>query len=220
MMIDRNRYANLAEALADVTDIGKVVRAVVRETAIREMMAETGESREAVTTVADAAVSMDEEAVLDLMDGEPTTLSRALARYVEELETRDELQPRDRIVGELDTLIRYPWPGVKRAGAAQTLEVREPDDEHLEIWIGGRKVAGANYDNHGWSGMAAVLDTARAVYEAATGAAPAEDELARFRDDVAVTLRRMLEPLTLAANIGVATAEIENLAKDRFFPDR
>jgi hypothetical protein len=82
MMIDRNRYANLAEALADVTDIGKVVRAVVRETAIREMMAETGESREAVTTVADAAVSMDEEAVLDLMDGEPTTLSRALARYV------------------------------------------------------------------------------------------------------------------------------------------
>lgn len=114
-MIDRNKYANLAEALADVTDIGKVVRAVVRETAIREMMAETGETREAVTTVADAAVSMNEEAVLDLMDGEPTTLGRGLARYVDELEKRDELQPRDRIVGELDTLIRYPWPGAAPA---------------------------------------------------------------------------------------------------------
>lgn len=114
-MIDRNKYANLAEALADVTDIDKVVRAVARETAIREMMAETGETREAVTTVADAAVSMDEEAVLDLMDGEPTTLGRALARYIDELEKRDELQPRDRIVGELDTLIRYPWPGAAPA---------------------------------------------------------------------------------------------------------
>jgi hypothetical protein len=110
-MIDRNKYANLAEALADVTDIDKVVLAVAREVAIREMVAETGETREAVTTVADAAVSMDEEAVLDLMDGEPTTLGRALALYIDELEKRDELQPRDRIVGELDMLIRYPWPG-------------------------------------------------------------------------------------------------------------
>lgn len=162
MMIDRNRYANLAEALADVTDIGKVVRAVVRETAIREMMAETGESREAVTTVADAAVSMDEEAVLDLMDGQPTTIGRALARYIDELEKRDELQPRDRIVGELDTLIRYPWPGV----------------------------------------------------------APAEDELARFRNDVAVTLRRKLQAGLVSPAVDEVVTEIEALAKDRFFPDR
>jgi hypothetical protein len=52
------------------------------------------------------------------------------------------------------------------------------------------------------------------------GAAPVGDELERFRQDVDVTLRRMLQPLTLAANIGVAAAEIEALAKDRFFPDR
>ena len=111
MMIDRNKYADLAEALADVTDIDKVVKAVTREVAIREIMAESGETREAVTSVADAAMSMSSEAVLDLMDGQPTTLGRGLARYVEELEKRDKLQPRDRIVGELDVLLQYPWPG-------------------------------------------------------------------------------------------------------------
>jgi hypothetical protein len=111
-MIDRNKYANLAEALADVTDIDKVVRAVARETAIREMMAETGETREAVTTVADAAVSMDEEAVLGLMDGEPTTLHAALERLAEDWH-RDGVP--EGAEYELDTLIRYPWPGATPA---------------------------------------------------------------------------------------------------------
>jgi hypothetical protein len=45
------------------------------------------------------------------MEGEPTTLAAGLKRYVSELEGRDELQPRDRIVSELDSLLAYPWPG-------------------------------------------------------------------------------------------------------------
>lgn len=43
------------------------------------------------------------------------------------------------------------------------LEIVRPDDEHVEVWIGGKEVARANYDEHGSSGMGAVEDTARAV---------------------------------------------------------
>jgi hypothetical protein len=100
----------LGEALADTDDLDAVVRAVARERAIRDTMAETGETHEIVASVLDAAISMDQEAVLDLMDGEPTTLARGLARYALELEGRDELQPRDRIVDELGSLLAYPWP--------------------------------------------------------------------------------------------------------------
>jgi hypothetical protein len=99
------------ELVAQADDLDTVVRAVAREHAIRHGMAETGESREIVTDMLDAAISMDQEAVLDLMEGEPTTLAAGLRRYVEELEKRDELQPRDRLVGELDSLLAYPWPG-------------------------------------------------------------------------------------------------------------
>lgn len=103
--------AELDRLLAETDDLDAVIRAVAREQAVRHAVAETGESREIVTEMLDAAVSMDQEAVLDLMDGEPTTLAAGLRRYVQELEGRDELQPRDRIMGELDTLLAYPWPG-------------------------------------------------------------------------------------------------------------
>ena len=98
------------ELVAQADDLEAVIRAVARERAIRDTVAETGETHEIVASVLDAAISMDQEAVLDLMDGEPTTLTRGLARYVQELEGRDELQPRDRIVDELGTLLAYPWP--------------------------------------------------------------------------------------------------------------
>jgi hypothetical protein len=78
-----------------------------------------------VTTVADAAVSMDEEAVLDLMDGQPTTIGRALARYIGKLEKELTEDPNDEetgrnsrfgeVVEELDILLRYPWPGAAPA---------------------------------------------------------------------------------------------------------
>lgn len=158
---------DLGEMLAGAADLDAVIRAVARERAIRGAMAETGESREIVTEALDAAISMDQEAVLDLVGGNATTLARGLARYVQELEGRDELQPRDRIVGELDSILAYPWPQAS-AGPGQELEIRQPDDEHLEVWICGQEVASANHDEHGWSGMAAVQSTAESVHKALT----------------------------------------------------
>lgn len=102
--------------LAGTTELDTVIRAVAREEAIRDGMAATGESREIVAETLDALISMDQEAVEDLMDGEPTTLSAGLARYIEELEKRDELLPRDGIVTDLETLFAYPFPGRKVVG--------------------------------------------------------------------------------------------------------
>lgn len=113
-MIDRNRYESLADALASVDDLETVKRALIKEATIREVMRESGETRQVVTKMIDAMDSMGQEAVLDLTEGEPTTLEDALQRYVDELEKRDELQPRDRIVDELTTIVRYPYPGPNR----------------------------------------------------------------------------------------------------------
>ena len=158
---------NLDEALAGESDLDRVQAALVRERVIREVMRESGEERQHVTDMLDAMRSMADEAVLDLMEGAPTTLRAGLQRYVEELEGRDELQPRDRVVSDLGALLAYPWP-VASAGPGQELEIRQPDDEHLEVWIGGREVASANHDEHGWSGMAAVQTTAENVHKALT----------------------------------------------------
>jgi hypothetical protein len=158
---------DLEKWLSETTELDTVMRALVRERVIREGMADTGESREIVAEMLDASISMDQEGVLDLMEGEPTTLAAGLRRYVEELEKRDELQPRDRVIGELDSLLAYPWP-IASAGPGQELEIRQPDDEHVEVWIGGREVASANHDEHGWSGMAAVQTTAENVHKALT----------------------------------------------------
>lgn len=155
---------DLGEMLAQVSDLEAVPRALARETVIRSAMAETGEDRETVTDMLDAAVSMDQEAVLDLMEGEPTTLAAGLRRYVQELEGRDELQPRDRVVSDLDTLMAYPWPG-------RELEFRRPDDEHLEVWIDGQEVASASHDGHGWAGMELLEKAATEVHKAATASA-------------------------------------------------
>lgn len=101
----------LAEALAGETDLESVQAALVRERIIRQVAEESGEPRQVVADMVDAMRSMGDEAVLDLMEGEPTTLHAGLQRYVEELAGRDELQPRDRIVDDLGTLLAYRWPG-------------------------------------------------------------------------------------------------------------
>jgi hypothetical protein len=97
--------------LAGTTELETVRAALVRETVIRQVMADSGEDRQHVADMLDAMRSMGQEAVLDLMEGEPTTLAAGLQRYVDELEGRDELQPRDRVVDDLSTLLAYPWPG-------------------------------------------------------------------------------------------------------------
>lgn len=107
----RDAATLLENPLEHEDDLEGVIRAVAREQAIRQAVAETGEDRATIVDFLDAHISMDHEAVLDLMDGEPTTLDAGVQRYVEELKGRDELQPRDRVVSDLETLLLYPWPG-------------------------------------------------------------------------------------------------------------
>lgn len=56
---------------------------------------------------------------------------------------------------------------VLAAGSVVTIE--RPDDEHIEVHVNGQVVATANYDEHGWSGMDAVVKTALAVARALGG---------------------------------------------------
>jgi hypothetical protein len=84
--------------------------ALAKETAIREVMAESGESREVVEEAIGAMDAMAGEAVLDLTEGEPTTLRDALERYVAVLEERDEILARDWVLSDLAALLTYPFP--------------------------------------------------------------------------------------------------------------
>lgn len=54
-----------------------------------------------------------------------------------------------------------------RAGGATTVTIAWADDEHVQIEINGDVVAEASHDEHGWSGMEAVIKTATAVAAAA-----------------------------------------------------
>jgi len=106
--------ASLADLMAQAPDLDAVKAALIREDATRHVMAETGEDRQTVTDMMAAVDSMDQEAVLDLMDGEPTTLRAGLQTYVAELSKRDpdgdELTPVARVLAELGALLAYPWP--------------------------------------------------------------------------------------------------------------
>lgn len=101
----------LADVLAGADDLEEIKRALIRETTIRHAMAETGEDRKTVADMIDAMDSMSQEAVLDLTEGEPTTLADALSRYLEELGRSDGVVPRSRVGDDLSALLAYPWPG-------------------------------------------------------------------------------------------------------------
>ncbi len=49
------------------------------------------------------------------------------------------------------------------------VSIRYVDDEHVEILVNGDVVASANHDEHGWSGMDAVVAAALAVAKALGG---------------------------------------------------
>jgi hypothetical protein len=98
----------LADVLASVDDLDQVQRALIREQTIRQVMAETGESREIAAETLDAMISMDREAVRDLMEGDVTTLRAGLQRLAEGWHQNGVP---DGAEYELDTLLAYPWPG-------------------------------------------------------------------------------------------------------------
>ncbi len=47
------------------------------------------------------------------------------------------------------------------------ISIIHTDDDHLHIEVNGEPVAYANHDEHGWSGMDAVKNTATAIGAAA-----------------------------------------------------
>jgi len=108
--------SELRDLLAKADDLGAWADALSRETAIRQVMEETGEPREVVEEAVGAMDAMAEEGVLDLAEGNPTTLRDGLARYVEVLADRDEVLARDWVLSDLYALLNYPWaaerPGV------------------------------------------------------------------------------------------------------------
>lgn len=136
----------LAETLAGVDDLDRVVRAVARERAIRDAMARTGEGREVVAEMIDALDSMSQEAVLELTDGEPTTMRDALSRYVDDLENQaTEMHP-ETVAANLTTILNYPWSGEEERvqlhnphyGLALSM-TRADNGEDLEIRMGNNR---------------------------------------------------------------------------------
>jgi hypothetical protein len=93
-----------------VQDLDVVKRALIREQAIRGTMANTGESREVVAETLDALDAMAQEAVLDLVGGEPTTLRAALQKYADDLATSEPGEDVRIVLGDLDALLAFRWP--------------------------------------------------------------------------------------------------------------
>lgn len=120
--------SELADLLAGADDLGAWRDALAREQAIREVMAESGESREVVEEAIGAMEAMASEEVLDLTEGNPTTLRDGLERYLRALEQRDEVLARDWVLSDLAALLSYPWP----AGATGLAIDREDGLERKE----------------------------------------------------------------------------------------
>lgn len=165
----------VSEFLANAPDLAEFKRAVVREEVIRQTMAQSGESRKDIAELIDAMESVNEETVLELTDGHPTTLADALSRYVDDLERRwpegADLD-HDTVVGDLHALLTFPYSEEEALVALHgdnhqlKLEVRHPDDETMEVWIGGQFLYGANHDDHAFASMSALETAAKTVHRA------------------------------------------------------
>lgn len=171
-----NEFARkmIPTALPHIDDLDSVARAVEREREIRIGMARTGEGREVVAEFLDAQAAMEDEGVLDLTDGNPTTLVDALTRYLEELEGRDELQPRARVAGELAAILAFPWPEDERRVQLHNphyglaLHITEEENRDLVIRMGNNRheVARVNWEEAGSGGQLAAQVVAQKVYRA------------------------------------------------------
>lgn len=173
ILIDRSKYESIADALASADDLGEMERALVRERAIRKTMAKTGEGREVVAEAIDAMQSMDREAVLELTDGAPTTLSDALARYILILDQNDGADPD--VINDLGAILEHPWPAEEERmashGLNQSLQLRveHPDETTMSLTIGDNRWEIYRTEIYGEAGEAvaeAVTAAAEAVYRA------------------------------------------------------
>ncbi len=102
---------HLAELMESAPDLHAVKMALVREQVIRDAMEKTGESRPIVAKMLGAVESMDQETVLSLTDGGPTTLADALGRYIKVLEQVGDLEPEiSDIALALNAILTFPYP--------------------------------------------------------------------------------------------------------------
>jgi hypothetical protein len=120
--------------------------AVSREWSIRKVMAETGEDRQTVIDTMGAIDSMDQEAVLALTSGAPTTLADGLQAYIESLPSSDGTAADWDVASDLHALLMYPWPEeeatIATHGANASVGLRVQVDEHRTcVYVGGQKVA-------------------------------------------------------------------------------
>lgn len=218
-MINGNRFeglgfADLGTALACSDDLDQVIRAVARERVIRDTMAKTGEGREVVVEMADAMESMSQEAVLDLCDGEPTTLADALRRYADELDETPPDSVDAALMGqatadEIRTLLNYPWSGeeeriqLHNTHGRVILETRVDNSRDLEIWIDGQLISTVSWEDVGSGGIEAARDLARAVHRAVLSRIIADREhTVQLSLAQVVELRRWLEEPNGALHLG------------------
>jgi hypothetical protein len=131
-------------------DLDRLRDELVREQMIRQVMAETGESREIVAEMADAADSMGQEAVTVLTDGDPTTLHDALSRYVDGQMSLLNDDPNDEeartwaeVVGALSAILAYPYPDSTPEPAVVVTE--DPDVTRLLVSVTWRAPSGEFY---------------------------------------------------------------------------
>lgn len=131
----------LAEFLVGVDDLDQCQHAVTREKAIRDGMAQTGATREVVIEALDAMTATDQEAVLDLMYGAPTTLVDAQEEKLVQLHN--------------------PHYGL-------ALHIAEGDNRDLEIRMGNNRhlVYAVNWEDAGSGGQQECQAVAEAVYRA------------------------------------------------------
>jgi hypothetical protein len=127
-------------AILEEADLAQVVKVVARETVIRNVMAESGEPREVVAEMVDASASMDQEAVLDLTEGEPTTLRAALEAYLDQLRRSIQGDPGSTLgdVEEgLSGILAYPFP--EGDGAHPDVITVRKADGSVAAFLSGRK---------------------------------------------------------------------------------
>ena len=189
--------------LENTADLDAAGRAVEREREIRIGMARTGEGREVVAEFLDAQAAMDDEAVLDLTESQPTTLVDALRRYVEELGNRDEmsLSWRDMVAGDLAALLAYPWPEDERRVQLHdvhyglALHIGEEENRDLVIRMGSNRweVYRVNWEDAGSGGQRECQAVAEAVYRATLARVIADREhIVTLNAAETVQLRRWL----------------------------
>lgn len=159
--------------LAEAPDLDAVKAALVREAVIRETMAKSGEPRQIVTDMIDAWDSMGRESVLELTDGEPTTLADALSYYIDSLENNAHTGDLADVASDLHAILSFPYSGEEALiqlhtdpSTDFTIEEDLDDGRGSLIKIGGVTVARTDWERAGSDGVALAEEIAVAVHRA------------------------------------------------------